>query len=268
MNRLALKFPALIWASLAAALSLFALPGCHSEEDRLVEATFEKNYPVNPDVRISIKNTDGSIRIYGANTAEVKLQAVKKAYQQDRLDKIAINVTAQPSSVSIDTIYPPRPKVALSDRSGTVDYVVVVPQTCTITRLDLSNGEVQVDGMRGKVAANLVNGRMFDHNGFGEHDLFVANGALDIGNDWWERAKFSFEAKILNGNLRASVPADASFHVYAATTDGKIANDFTEAEQRQNGQIRKVDAIVGNSALTDIRLQATHGNIHIMAANP
>jgi DUF4097 and DUF4098 domain-containing protein YvlB len=268
MNRFALKFPVLIWACLPAGLSLFELVGCHSEEERLVEATFEKNYPVNPDVRISIKNTDGSIRIYGANTTEVKLQAIKKAYQQDRLDKIAINVTAQPTSVSIDTVYPPKPKVALSDRSGTVDYVVVVPQNCTITRLDLSNGEVQVDGMRGKVTANLVNGRMFDHNGFGEHELFVANGGLDIRNDWWEHAKFSFEAKIVNGNLRASVPADASFHVYAATMDGNIANDFTEAEQRQSGEVRKVDAIVGNSALTDLRLQATNGSIHIIAANP
>jgi DUF4097 and DUF4098 domain-containing protein YvlB len=109
---------------------------------------------------------------------------------------------------------------------------------------------------------------MFDHNGFGEHELFVANGGLDIENDWWEHTKFSVDAKIVNGNLRASIPADASFHVYAATMDGNVANDFTEAEQRQSGSVRKVDAIVGNSALTDIRLQATNGSIHIVAANP
>ena len=239
------------------------------EEDRLVEATFEQTYHVNPDARISIKNTDGSIRIYGADTTDVKLQAIKKAYQAGRLDKISINVTAQPNSLSIDTVYPPKPKLGLSDRSGTVDYIVVVPQTCTISRLDLSNGEVLVEGMRGgKVTANLVNGRMFDHNGFGEHELFVANGGLDVVNDWWEHAKFSFNARILSGNVRAFIPADASFQLHASTVEGNIANDFTEAEERHSEAVHKLDKVIGGPSQSEVRLQATNGSIHIVAANP
>jgi hypothetical protein len=270
MNRHALKFSRLIWTCLGAGLLALLLDGCHSsEEDRLVEATFEKTYQVNPDARISIKNTDGSIRIYGAQTTELKLQAIKKAYQQDRLDKIAINVTAQPNSVSIDTVYPPKPKFGLSDRSGTVDYVLVVPATCTISRLDLGSGEVLIEGMRGgKVTANLVNGRMLDHDGFGEHELFVANGGLDIANDWWEKAKFSFDAKIVNGNLRAVIPADASFHLHASTVDGNIANDFTEAEERRGEPLLKLDTVVGSPSESEVRLQATNGSIHIVAENP
>ena len=128
MNRDALKFSILIRACFGPGLLALMLAGCHSEEDRLLEATFEQTYHVNPDARISIKNTDGSIRIYGADTTDVKLQAIKKAYDQDRLDKISINVTAQANSVSIDTVYPPKPKLGLSDRSGTVDYILVVPE--------------------------------------------------------------------------------------------------------------------------------------------
>src|SRR3954470_7531337 len=269
MNRIPLKVPSPGLSCLAAGLLTLMLAACHSESDRLVEATFEQTYRVNPDVRISIKNTDGSIRIYGADTPEVKLQAVKKAYQQERLDKISVNVTAQPNSVSIETSYPPKPKLGLGDRSGTVDYILIVPQTCTISRVDLSNGEVVVEGMRGgKVTANLVNGRMFDHNGFGEHDLFVANGGLDIANDWWEQAKFSVTAKIVNGNLRAFIPADASFHLRASTVDGNVANDFTEAEEGHSGPVRNVDTAVGSSAQAELRLQATNGSIHVIAANP
>src|SRR4051812_28066144 len=269
MNRDAPKFFLLALTYLGAGLVTLILGGCHSEADRLVEATFEQTYHVNPDARISIKNTDGSIRIYGADTTDVKVQAIKKAYQQDRLDKISINVAAQPNAVSIDTGYPPKPKLGLSDRSGTVDYILIVPQTCTISRLDLSNGEVLVEGMRGgKVTANLLNGRMFDHNGFGEHELFVANGGLDVANDWWEKVKFSFNARILNGNMRAFIPADASFHLHASTVDGSIANDFTDPEERHSGPLRKLDTVVGSSSQSEVRLQATSGSIHIVAANP
>lgn len=268
MNRDALKFSVLIRACFGPGLLALMLAGCHSEEDRLLEATFQQTYHVNPDARISVKNTDGSIRIYGADTTDVKVEAIKKAYQQDRLEKISINVTAQANSVSIDTVYPPKPKLGLSDRSGTVDYILVVPQTCTISRLDLSNGEVQVEGMRGKVTANLVNGRMFDHNGFGEHELFVANGGLDVVNDWWEHAKFSFNARILSGNVRALIPADASFQLHASTVDGNIANDFSEPEERHSEPLRKLDTVIGSPSQSEVRLQATNGSIHIVAANP
>jgi len=86
------------------------MAGCGSEVERIVEQTVEQNYKIDPTARVSIRNTDGSIRIYGADTPEIKLQAVKKAYSKDRLDKIVIDVGAQPSSISIDTIYPPKPK--------------------------------------------------------------------------------------------------------------------------------------------------------------
>ena len=263
------KIAALLRAGLLAGSLGLILGGCHSQEDREVEATFTQTYHVDPDVRISIKNTDGSIRIYGAETTDLKLEAVKKAYQADRLEKIAINVTAQANSVSIDTVYPPKPKLGISDRSGTVDYVLVVPQNCTITRLDLNSGEVLVEGLRGgRVNANLVNGRMMDHNGFGQHQLFVANGGLDLGNDWWEAGKFSFDAKIVNGNIRAFIPSDASFRLHAATMDGKIANDFSEAEERNGEPLHMLDTEVGTSAQSEVKLQATNGNIHIVAANP
>ncbi len=112
-------------------LALFAVTltmlGCGSKEERAVEETVTQSYPVDPTARLSFRNTDGSVRIYGADVAEIKLQAVKTAYSRERLDKIVINVAAQPASVSIDTLYPPKPKLGLDDRSGTVDYILIVP---------------------------------------------------------------------------------------------------------------------------------------------
>jgi len=253
---------------ICAIAAVCGLAACRDPEAGLVEQTIEKNFTVNPTARLTIRNLDGAIRIFGAKTTEVKIQATKRAYGADRLDKIIVNATGQADSVDIDTTYPPRPKLSWSDRSGIVDYTIVVPETCTISRLELTNGEVQIEGMRDAVTARLVNGRLYDHNGFGKHELFVANGALDVAFDWWERRKFSVDAKIVNGDLRAFIPGKSSFHLRAAAASGNVANDFGEPQKNPNAKIRKVEMEVGDSPVASIELQSTEGDINLIEVNP
>jgi hypothetical protein len=248
---------------------MFLLAGCGSEVERIVEQTVEQNYKIDPSARVSIRNTDGSIRLYGADTAEVKVQAVKKAYSKDRLDKIVIDVGAQPASISIDTIYPPKPKLGLADRSGTVDYVIVVPQSCTISRLELSNGEILIEGMRGRdVRASLVNGHLVNRNCFGDQHVFVANGTLDIGYDWWEKRKFLVDAKIVHGNARAFIPGEASFHLLATADDGNVASDFNPREARHGDSLQKIDTVVNGPSDVELQIHATNGTVKIVESNP
>jgi hypothetical protein len=250
--------------TLAASLSIG-----RSEERGVVEEIVEQTYPIDPGASIDIRNVDGSIRIYGADIREFRVQAIKKAYSAERLKKIAVNVSVQPGAASIDTIFPPRPKWGFSDRSGTVDYTLVVPQFCSLSRLELVTGEVLIEGMRGQnVHANLVNGRLFSHNCFGDVRLAVTNGGLDIGYHWWERRRFSINAEIENGNVRAFIPGEAAFHVAAASVNGQVANDFTAKQDRQRDGVGKIDMVVGGASETDVNLHATNGNVRIAEANP
>jgi DUF4097 and DUF4098 domain-containing protein YvlB len=259
-------------AIIALALGIGAnsvLTGCGSGIDRTLEQIVEQTYQVEPTANLSIRNTDGSIRIYGAETREIKLEAVKKAYKRDRLDKISVNVSAQPGAVSIDTNYPPKPKWGFFDRSGTVDYTIVVPHSCNISRVELTNGELLVEGMRGKdVHASLVNGRMLEHNCFGDLHSVVANGGLDLAYDWWEYRKFSIDARIINGNARAVIPGDASFHLVAVSANGNIASEFNGKENRRGGLVQKIDVIVGSDSGADLKIHATNGSIKIAEAYP
>jgi hypothetical protein len=250
-------------------LGAFLLSACGSAADRTVEQTFEQSYQVEPNAAINIRNTDGSIRIYGANTSEIKVQAIKKAYDRERLDKIAINVAAQPSSIVIETKYPPKPKLGLSDRSGTVDYVLIVPQTCTMPRVELVTGEVLIEGMRGKkIQASLVNGRLLANNCFADLHLFVANGALDVAYDWWEKRKFSVDAKIVNGNARAILPGDAAFHLVVTSDNGNVTSEFTDKENRHREAGRKIDSMIGAPSEAELKLHATSGSVRIAQVNP
>ena len=168
-------------------LAAIGLPVSICRADPVLEETIEKSYSIEPTAKLSIRNSDGSIRIYGDDTKEMKVQAIKRAYNAERLSRISVNVSVKPGEVSIDTQHPPKPKRAWSDRSGTVDYVIVLPWTCAISQIDLTNGELVVEGMRGSEAhANLGNGRLYGRNCFTDLHVSVANGGLDVGYDWWE----------------------------------------------------------------------------------
>ncbi|PYL67192.1 MAG: hypothetical protein DMF28_09745, partial [Verrucomicrobia bacterium] len=125
------------------------LAGCGSAADRALEETFEQTYTIEPTANITVINGDGAVLVYGSNTNEIQVRAVKRAYSRERLKQIAINVSVQPGSISINTKFPPKPKWALFDRSGTVDYTVVVPATANIGGLELNAGEVLLDGIHG-----------------------------------------------------------------------------------------------------------------------
>jgi DUF4097 and DUF4098 domain-containing protein YvlB len=244
------------------------LTGCDGSTQPL-EEIFERTYPIDPGAAISLTTIDGSVQIYGSAKPEIHLQVIKKAYAAARLNSISVNVSPQPTSISIETIFPPKKNWSFADRSGTVDYIIVVPQTARIARLELKNGEVSVAGMQGSdVHANLGNGRLLIRNCFCDVQAREATGALILTYDWWNPRKFSVDAQIADGNLFAVIPSDASFHLVADATNGKIGNDFAEKEQRTGTAVTKLDTLVGGSPQATINLRAIDGNVKIAEANP
>lgn len=252
-------------------LAFSLVTGCRPTGEKTLEEIIEHSYPVGPDTALSITNRDGSIFVYGAGgeLREVRVEAIKKAYNAERLKAISVNATTTPGSLSIETIYPPNSGPGFADRSGTVDYVVVVPQTMRISKLELENGEVLLEEMRGEqVRADLGNGRLFAHNCFGNLDLHVKTGNLATVYEWWEEQVFSIRSKVDDGNAFAYIPSDAAFHLIAQTATGKIENDFEEKEQRHSEPENKVEMTVGGDARTLFQFETGDGNIKISEHNP
>ena len=246
-----------------------SLIGCGPASDRVLEETVEQSYKIEPRTSISIKNVDGSIQVYGSPAHEMTLQAIKRAYSAKRLKQIAVDVSVQPGTVAIQTTFPREPTLSLRDRSGTVDYTIVVPDAASISRLELANGEVSVEEMRGQsVHARLGTGQLFVHNCFSNVDVTVGRGTLTLAYEWWESRKFSVQTKIGDGTAWAFLPSDAAFHLIAETVQGKIASDFTAAGEHRAQAMTKVDVLVNGGGEAQIRLRATEGNIKVVEQNP
>jgi len=253
------------------AVLLLSFVRCGSESDPVLEETFEHLYTIQPTAEITIQNRDGAILVYGSNTNEMQVQATKKAYSRLRLKQIVIDVSVQPTSVSINVKLPPKPKWALFDRSGTVDCTIAVPATANISLLRLDAGEVFVDGMHGRsVHAWLGDGRMFAHNCFTDTNLVLQRGNLTITYDWWEHETFSVQAKIAQGNGCAFLPSDAAFHLVAETTYGKIGSDFDDLPVARSTSAgpAKVDMLVHGGGKAAVKMRTANGDIKIVEANP
>jgi hypothetical protein len=253
------------------AVVLLSLSGCGSESDRVLEETFERLYTIQPTADINIQNRDGAVFVYGSNTNEMQVHATMKAYSRMRLKQIAVDVSVQPTSVSISTQLPAQPRWALFDRSGTVDYTIVVPATANISLLRLDAGEVLVDGMRGQsVHARLGDGRMFAHNCFTDIDLALQRGNLSLTYDWWEHGTFSVQAAVARGNAWVFLPTEAAFHLVAKATHGKLASDFDNFATTGKGsaEATTIDQFVNGGGKTTIEIRAERGDINIVEANP
>jgi hypothetical protein len=250
---------------------LLSLAGCGSESDRILEETFEQLYAVEPNADITIQNGDGAVLVYGSNINEMRVHAVKRAYRRARLTQIAINVVAKPGSVSITTKFPLRPKWGLFDRSGTVDYTIIVPATASISRLDLDAGEILVDGMQGRTTrARLGEGRMSARNCFTNLDLGIRRGNLILSYDWWQGSNLAAHANIARGNAWAYLPGDAAFHLLAEAVHGEIFNDFERRAAAEPAAARgtTIDALVNGGGDATIKFRVTEGNIMIVEATP
>jgi hypothetical protein len=250
---------------------LISLTGCDNANNRVIEETFERLYTIESTAEVSIQNGDGAVLVYGSNVNEMQVHAVKKAYSHARLTQIGIDVSTKPGSVSITTKFPPKPKWGLFDRSGTVDYTIVVPATVTISGLELDAGEILVDGMRGPMMrARLGEGRVFTRNCFTNLDVAVRRGNLIVSYDWWEEGTFSAEANVAAGNVWMYVPGDAAFHLLAEAAQGKIVSDFENIalEAPASAAGMKTDTRVHDGSEATMKIRVQEGNIKIVEANP
>ena len=244
------------------------LNGCGSADHRVLEEVVEKVYTVEPNANVSIQNRDGAILVYGSEVNEVRVRSLKKAYSQERLNQIAVDVSTKPGGVSIVTKFPPQPKWAFSDRSGTVDYTIVLPATASISALDLHAGEILLDSMRGpELRARLNDGRIFARNCFTNLDLTMNRGTLTLAYDWWEQTKFSAQIKVGQGNAWIFLPTEAAFRLVAYARHGKIANDFNNVPLTASSSV-KVDQIINGGGSATIQIRIDKGDIKIAEANP
>src|SRR3989440_630533 len=148
-----------------ASLALTAADATRAQSSSRPELTeeFHQTYPLNADGRVSLTNINGDVRVAAWDRNEIKVDAVKRAYTQERLREAKINVEAGPSSVQIETEYPSyswtRDDYERNENPASVEYTLTVPRGARLEDVSLVNGGVTIEGGTGSGRRSSANRR-------------------------------------------------------------------------------------------------------------
>jgi DUF4097 and DUF4098 domain-containing protein YvlB len=242
------------------------LPAQPQTTDPEFTEEFHQTYPLPATGRVSIENINGGVRIAVWDQNVVKVDAVKKANQKEKLDEAKIDVNTTADSVSIKTKYPERNQTfAEGNRSynnpATIEYSLTIPRKARIDSADLVNGSLEIEGAEGDVKAACVNGQVRAHGLTGEVKLSTVNGGVEATLVRLDEAKPT-SLNSVNGSITLIIPSDSSAQVRASTVHGAITNDF--GLQVNDGQYvgHDLSGQIGTGG-PRIRLNNVNGSISI-----
>lgn len=246
--------------ALAAAAHAADHRGAFSEE-------FHQTYAITPDGRVDLDNINGAVHISAWDRNEVKVDAVKYADSQERLDEARIVVDAGKDHVSIHTQYPDHNHTfgwGSHDNPASVEYTLTVPRAARLDEIKLINGSLDITGTKGEVRASCINGRLEAQNLSGQSELSTINGSLEAKFD--EIPSSSIELKSVNGAVELTIPSDSKAEIEASTVSGGIENDFGLHVNHGRFVGHDLRGELGNGG-THIRLEDVNGRIEIRRAD-
>lgn len=198
-------------------------------QDDVLTEEFHQSYPLNPTGRVSIENINGDVRIAVWDQNEVKVDAVKKARERERLDEVKIEVVNTADSVRIKTKYPDQSFNERGSRRynnpASIEYTLTIPRKAHLDSAELVNGSLDIEGAEGDVKAACVNGRIKANGLMGEVKLSTVNGGVEATIVRLDDTK-GVSLNSVNGTIVLIIPGNASAQVKANTVHGAITNDF------------------------------------------
>jgi DUF4097 and DUF4098 domain-containing protein YvlB len=220
-RRLATWTGAILGAFLALVLNS-ALARAEDNGERVSEE-FHHTYSLSADGRIALQNINGAVHITAWDQNQVKVDAVKRANNDQGLKNTEIRVDASANSISIETHYAKEDDWDDHHDYASVEYTLTVPRRARLGEIKLVNGSLDVAGVRGEVRASCVNGTLTAKELGGRAKLTTVNGQLEAK---FERAAEEVELSSVNGSIDLTLPSDAKATIEANTVHGGIDNDF------------------------------------------
>ncbi len=229
---------------------------------------FHQTYPLTGEGRVSLQNINGGVRVSAWDRNEVKVDAVKHAYTQERLQEAKIKVDSGAAYLRIETEYPEynwSDDGTRHENPASVEYTLTVPRNARLEDVELINGALTVEGVSGPVRASSINGRVRASGLAGAVNLSVVNGTLEATLDRLNDAG-TVTLSSVNGPLVVTLPSDSNATVRANTLHGPINNDFNLPVREGEYIGRDLEGRLGQGSAR-VRLSNVNGSITIHRAN-
>jgi DUF4097 and DUF4098 domain-containing protein YvlB len=242
------------WGIIVGAVLAFGVAAHATETEE-----FHRTYPLNADGVFALSNVNGEVHVKGTDQNSVQVDAVKTADTREYLQEMRINVSASASSITIETKLPEH----MNNHNSRVDYTISIPKSARIRKLDLVNGTLTIEGVRGDITASTVNGRLEVNGSAADLHLNSVNGQVNAAvSQLGKYAKLS----CVNGSLSLTLPSDVSTEVKGSTVNGNISNDFgMNVEHARYGPGASINGQLGDGS-SRLELSTVNGGIRVLRA--
>jgi hypothetical protein len=240
----------------------------NDNDEAVVTEEFHHTYPLTANGRIELENINGAVHIIAWDQNQVKVDAVKRAQNNEQLKDASILIENRADSVSIETKYRERDRdyhyFDGRNNPASVEYTLTVPRTARLDEIKLINGSLDVTGVSGEVHASCINGKLTARGLAGRARLATINGHLDANFDRLQATPI--ELSSVNGPVDLTLPSDAKASIEATTVSGGIDNSFGLHTNDHRFVGHDLRGELGGGGV-QIRLNNVNGRIDVRRAN-
>ena len=249
------------------------------QESGEYRTNFTQSFPLNADGRFSIDNINGQVQIHGWSSNIVALTVAIHGKTPESVEAMRIEVNTDPNHADVHTETSNGNggfqslwdliKHGLRD-NATVDYTVHVPEGVRLDGVSSVNGQIDIAGVAGDIAASTVNGETKIKGACGNLKLNTVNGSITADmNSLRGGQKVSLDA--VNGELNLTLPEDADATFSVTTVNGEISSEFPSLQAKKDWPVgNNLKGSLGNGAAS-VKVNAVNGTVKFLkktAAEP
>lgn len=248
----------------ATALPLFtvvsvALSSSFTAQAQVVDS-FHQSVSGASAKNLRLGNVNGDVEINAWAENYIDIVATITADNQRERERIRIEVIERDEEVSVETKY--AENGWRDSHGGKVEYQLKVPMNTNLAEIDLVNGELEVNKVKGAVSANVVNGSIHSDGSAANLTLNVVNGGIYAQLVEASQLVSAIDLQTVNGTINLVVPADISASFDAETMHGSIKSDFDLEHSKGMFVGREATGSVGSGDIS-VRLETVNGSIKI-----
>jgi hypothetical protein len=261
----------------------------------MFQDNLDQIFNVTAPAGLVISNIRGSVEIKPGSEAEIHVSAVKYNDSGDASRTEILLSQAADGSVMVETRYHHSGIFLFGDRPCKVDYVVTVPQRCSVDCSGVSSsslvhglqgkfhistvsGSVQLQDLAGPVHLHTVSGQVLGQSVSGPLDYDTVSGNIRLVDSslasvkgtsvsasvWLQTSLQSgpYKCDTVSGGLFLLVPPGSACTVESITVSGSLVTDLPVSQDTRRIGHRRTE-IDGGGTL--VQFNGVSGNISILA---
>jgi DUF4097 and DUF4098 domain-containing protein YvlB len=241
----------------ATVLFLLALTVAWAIPSFAIAKDYDRTFPLQPGGSFELQNVNGTVDVQGWDRNEIEVRAVKIARQNEAdLERVSIDVDAQPAAVAVATRYPQNEGVEV-----TVEYTIHVPHFAHVEHLGTVNGTLRISGVEDIQDLHTVNGNIEVYEGGGNVHAHTTNGSVHLELVHLRDVAGAF-AETTNGSLLLAVPSDTQADLEARCMNGTFSSDLP-LSMESSQKPREIHGKLGKGG-PPIRLRTVNGGIRLV----